>query len=135
MALKIINMQHKHFSVKERIKSFGYAFCGLKIFLREEHNARIHLTVAICTVAAGFLFKISAIEWVAIAFAIGIVVAFEIVNTAIEHIANFVSPEYNDKIKIIKDLTAGGVFVSALTAFAVGCIVFTPKIIDICLKS
>lgn len=124
-------MKQERFSIRKRTKSVGFAFNGLKILIREEHNSRIHLIAAISVVIAGFYLKISTFEWIAIIFAIGLVVALEIINSAIEHIANFVSLEKHDTIKKIKDLSAAGVLVTAITALIIGLIVFIPKIIDL----
>ena len=64
----------------------------------------------------------------AVIFSIGFVFVAEILNTAIENIADFISPGKNDKIKKIKDLAAAGVLISALTAFSIALIIFIPKI-------
>jgi diacylglycerol kinase len=122
-------MKNQKFSMQKTITSFVYAFNGLKIMIREETNSRIHLFAAICSVIAGILFKISSSEWIALVFAIGFVITIEIVNSAIENIADFVSPGKDDMIKKVKDLSAAGVLVSAITALAIGLIVFVPKII------
>ena len=121
-------MKPENFSIKKRIKSFGFAFNGLKILFQEEHNARIHLVAAIGVVVAGFLFNISGFEWIALTVAIGFVISIEIINTTIENIADFISPERNESIKKIKDLAAAAVLISALTALAIGLIIFIPKI-------
>lgn len=125
-------MKPQKFSIRKRIKSFLFAFNGLKILMTEEHNARIHLVAAICAVIASIVFEISAFEWIAVMVAIGLVFALELMNSAIERIADFVAPEKNEKIKKIKDLSAAGVLISAITALIVGLIVFLPKIIGLC---
>jgi len=122
-------MPKEKFSITKRLRSFGYAFNGLKILIREEHNARIHLITAVVAITAGFCLHISALEWIAIVFAIGFVITLEIINSAIENIADFVSPEKHDTIKKIKDLAAAGVLISSITALIIGLIVFLPKIL------
>lgn len=124
-------MKQQAFSLNKRFKSFRYAFNGLKILILEEHNSRIHLVAAMVVVLAGFFFKISALEWTAIVFAIGLVIVLEIINSAIENISDFVSPGQDDKIKKIKDLSAAGVLVGAITAAIIGMIVFVPKIVEL----
>jgi len=121
-------MKQQKFSIFKRIKSFGFAFNGLKILIKEEHNPRIHLVAAVCVISAGLFFQISTLEWIAIIFAVGFVIALEIINSAIEKISDFISPEKNDSIKKIKDLAAAGVLISALTALTIGLIIFIPKI-------
>lgn len=121
-------MNQEKFSIYKRLKSIVYALNGIKIVIVEEHNARIHLISAIIVVLAGFLFKISKAEWISIIFAIGFVFALEIINSAIENMADFISPEKNEQIKKIKDLSAGAVLIGATTAFVIGLIVFIPKL-------
>lgn len=123
-------MKHNKFSISQRLRSFKYAYRGLSVLIREEHNTRIHLVVAAVVVIAGFVFKITAFEWIAVVFASGFVITLEILNTAIEDICDFISPEKHEMIKRIKDLSAAGVLVSAIIAVIIGLIVFVPKIAD-----
>ena len=123
-------MKHQKFSISRRLKSFSYAFNGLKILIKEEHNSRIHLFVSIVVIIASFVFKIELYEWFAIIFSIGIVFAAELLNSAIENIADFISPDKNYKIKVIKDLSSAAVLICALTAATIGLIVFIPKILS-----
>ena len=111
------------------VRSFKYAFNGLKILVREEQNYVVHLTTTAVVVMLGFYYKISASEWTVLLLAIQVVLTLETVNTAIENLADFVSTERNDKIMRIKDLAAAGVLISAVTAMIIGMIVFGPKIL------
>lgn len=124
-------MKQQNFSINKRVKSFGYAFNGLKILILEEHNSRIHLLAAIVVVIAGYFYQLAALEWIAIVFAIGLVIALELFNSAIENISDFISPGHDITIKKIKDLSAAAVLVGAITAAIIGLIVFVPKIIGI----
>ncbi len=119
------------FSIKDRLLSFKHAFDGLSVLVKAEHNAWIHLAISIVAIALGFYFEISNTEWITIIICIGMVVSAEIFNTAIEHIANFIQPNHDERIKYIKDLGAAGVFISALTAFTVGLIIYLPKIMSL----
>jgi len=116
------------FSIKDRIMSFTHAYRGLQVLLKSEHNAWIHLALSIIAVTMGLYLHISNHEWIAIIICIGMVLAAEIFNTAIEHIANFVQPHQDLRIKMIKDLGAAGVFMTAISALIVGLIIFLPKI-------
>ncbi|HOY14816.1 MAG TPA: diacylglycerol kinase family protein [Saprospiraceae bacterium] len=124
-------MQEKEFSLRNRLHSFRFAFNGLKVLFQEEHNSRIHLVIAIVAIVAGFLCKITSYEWLAILLSLGLVISLEIVNTALEKIADFISPQYDSRIKIIKDLAAAGVLVGAFAAVGVGLVVFGPRILEI----
>jgi len=121
--------QAEKFSFTKRLASFRYAANGLKILIREEHNARIHLFAVCCVVGAGVLFKISKGEWIAIIFCIGLVFALELINSAIENTADLISKERNEMIKKIKDLSAGAVLIAAIAAAVIGLIIFLPKIL------
>ena len=79
----------------------------------------------------GFVFKISAGEWIAVIFCIGFVFALELINTSIENMADFVSQDYHNSIKKTKDLAAGAVLISAIAAVITGLIIFVPKIIEL----
>lgn len=125
-------MKSHKFSIKSRIKSFRYALQGIVTLIRNEHNARIHLVVAIAVVIAGVRLHISASEWMAIIFAIGFVFSLEAVNSAIEYIADLVSPDYHPLIQKAKDVAAAAVLIAAISAAAVGLIIFVPKLISLC---
>ena len=122
-------MNNERFSIKKRIKSFSYAFAGLKVLLKEEHNSRIHAVAAVCAVTAGFLLDISNTEWVAIIIVIGMVISAEIVNSSLERTADFIKAERDDRKRDIKDLGAAAVLVCAITAAITGIIIFLPKLI------
>ena len=124
-------MNKEKFSIKKRIKSFSYAFAGLKVLFREEHNSWIHATATVLVVAAGFLFRISYMEWIAILIVIGMVFSAEIINSSLERTADFVKAERDDRKRDIKDLGAAAVLVCAIIAAIVGIIIFLPKILSL----
>ena len=124
-------MKHKKFSISDRLKSFKYAVNGIRTLLIEEHNSRIHFLAAFVAIALALILKINKLEWIFIIFSIGIVITMEIMNTAMENLADFVSPGKHEEIKKIKDLAAAAVLVAALTACGTGIIIFLPKILNI----
>ncbi|RZK20705.1 MAG: diacylglycerol kinase family protein [Pedobacter sp.] len=120
--------ENRKFSFVDRIRSFKYAFNGLKFFFINDHNGRVHLFAAIIVIALSFYLQLSGLEWIAILSVISAVVVAEIINSAIEKLADVVSPEYHPKIKILKDLAAAAVLVTAFLAVGVGLIIFLPKL-------
>jgi diacylglycerol kinase len=114
--------------IVKRLNSFRHAWNGIIILLKEEPNGRIHFMAAFLILIVSFILKLNQYEWMAIIFSIGLVIVSEIFNTAIENIADFISPEHNEKIKKIKDLSAAAVLLSAITAVIVALIIFIPKI-------
>ena len=122
-------MKSEKFSVSKRVRSFKYAFNGLKIMLKEEHNSRIHLVAAIFALALGGFLKLSPTEWVLLCMVIGAVFMAELFNSALENLADIISPDKKEKIGKAKDLAAAAVLVSALVSIAMACFIFLPKIL------
>ncbi len=117
------------FLIKDRVRSFKYAFKGLAVLLKTEHNARIHVVIAILVIIACYLLKIEKWEWISIFLAIGLVFITELLNTALENLADVISPGLHEKIGFAKDLAAGAVLVAAIIALIIGCLVFIPRVI------
>ncbi|CAN5347224.1 diacylglycerol kinase family protein [soil metagenome] len=117
---------HRKFSLTGRLRSFRYAFSGIRHAFIHEHNFRIHLIAALLVCSVGFYLHISKIDWIIILFAIGFVLVTELLNSAIEVMADFISPEKNNSIRILKDISAGAVLISVLTAIIAGALVFFP---------
>jgi diacylglycerol kinase len=111
------------------IKSFGWAFNGLKDCILHEKNFRIQYIIALLIVIAGIFFSISASEWMIILICFAVVLSFEIINSAIEKLCDLVSPEFNLTIKKVKDMSASAVLLAAIISFIVGCIIFLPRIL------
>lgn len=117
--------------IGKRIASFGFAFKGIGILYRDTPNALIHLIFTVGVLIAGFLLHISVGEWIAVILCIGIVTAAEAFNSALESLADKVSPEKDPLIGKAKDLAAGAVLVAAVMAAIIGIIIFLPKIISL----
>ncbi len=118
------------FSMKKRLKSFVYAWKGIRSFICREHNAWIHCIVMAAVIAAGFFFQITRGEWIAVVLCFGLVLAAEGFNTAIERLVNLVSPQQHPVAGDVKDIAAGAVLVCAVVAATVGLIIFIPYIIE-----
>jgi len=114
--------------LRGRLRGFGFAAKGALILLKNEESIQVQVVIAVIMTIAGFYFEITAIEWMLQIFAIGLVISIEGLNTAIEEMANFVHPNFNKKIGVIKDVAAGAVFFAALTAVVIGCFIYFPKL-------
>ncbi|MGO4904096.1 diacylglycerol kinase [Flavobacterium sp. W20_MBD1_R3] len=110
-----------------RLKSVTYAFKGALKLISTEHSIMVQFSIGILLTIAGFYFDITKTEWLFQTFAIGLVLSIEGLNTALEKIADFIHPNYNEKIGFIKDIAAGAVFFAALTAITIGSIIYIPK--------
>jgi len=121
-------MKSRKFSIPERIRSFKYAFRGFLWLIREEHNSWIHFAAVVILIPVCFLLHISLIEWTLITICIGLVLAMELVNSAIERLADKISPRRDTDIGKIKDIAAAAVLISAIAAAIVGLIILVPKL-------
>ena len=113
--------------VSGRMKSMTYAVQGAKKLITTEHSIMVQFSLGILMTIAGFYIGITKAEWIFQTFAIGLVMSVEGLNTAVEKIADFIHPNYHEKIGFIKDIAAGAVFFAAITAIAVGLIIYIPS--------
>ena len=123
-------MQHefnKHFSIYHRMKSFRYAFRGIFLVIRNQHNCWIHLSVLLIVIILGIIFSLTSWEWCIIILTSALVLSLEAVNTALEYLVDMVSPQYQKQARDIKDIAAGAVLISAVAAVIAGLLIFLPK--------
>lgn len=121
-------MKTDHSFVTGRLKSFKYAILGAYKLVTTEHSIMVQFSLGILITIAGFYFNISKTDWLFQTMAIGLVLSIEGLNTAVEKIADFIHPDFHDKIGFIKDIAAGAVFFAAVVAIAVGLIIYIPII-------
>ena len=121
-------MNKKQSFLNNRIKSIGYAFKGAYHLITTEASIKVQFAFGIIMTIAGFYFELSTTEWIIQILVIALIMTVEGINTAIEEIANFIHPELNKKIGLIKDISAGAVFIFALAAIIIGLLIYAPKI-------
>ncbi|WP_296149592.1 diacylglycerol kinase family protein [uncultured Flavobacterium sp.] len=121
-------MKTDHSFVTGRLKSFKYAIFGAYKLITTEHSVMVQFSLGILMTIAGFYFQISKTDWLFQTMAVGLVLSIEGLNTAVEKIADFIHPDFHDKIGFIKDIAAGAVFFAAVAAIAVGLIIYIPII-------
>ncbi len=108
--------------------SFGYAIEGVKIALKKEPNFRVHLAIAIVVLVVSSFLNLTSFEWFGLLITMAFVLTMELFNTAIEAIVDIVSPDFHEKAKIAKDVSAAAVLLSSIFAIAIGIVVLLPKI-------
>ena len=109
-----------------RVKSVSFAVKGAVKLITTEHSIMVQFCIGIIMTILGFFMHITATEWLFQTLAIGLVLSVEGLNTAIEKIADFIHPNYHEKIGFIKDIAAGAVFFAAMTAIVIGLIIYVP---------
>lgn len=112
------------FSLRKRFESFRYALNGLRTLLLTQHNAWIHLVATVLVLVLGLVLHIKCYEWIPLIIVISIVWMAEALNTAMEFLCDAAVPEIHPLIEKAKDVAAGAVFMSALSALVVGILVF-----------
>ena len=122
-------MQKSESFFVNRIRAVKFAAKGFWILITSEKAIIAQLIIAAFMTVVGFLFHISATEWMFQLFAIALLLVAESLNTAIEKMADFIHPEFHKKIGLIKDISAGASFFAALFAIIIGFIIYLPKII------
>ena len=111
-------------------KSFGYAFEGIWAVISKERNMQIQCCAMVLVIAAGLFFKVSLTKWCLCFILFGLVMALEMVNTAVESVVDLVTEERKPLAKLAKDAAAGAVLIAAIMAAVTGCLIFIPELMD-----
>lgn len=105
-------------------KSFRNAFRGVRSVAKHERNFRIHMCMTFYVLVFSIIGEVSKADILRFILCFGIVMAAELVNTSIELLCDAVSGRFDERIREIKDIAAGAVLVTAISAAAVGLITF-----------
>lgn len=116
-------------SKKFHILSFKYAFEGIVAALKKEPSLKFHLLAAILVIVLSLFLRLSSKDFIIIILLIGFVIALELTNTAIEAVIDEFTQNEHPGAKLAKDISAGAVLVSAITATVVGLLIFIPYLI------
>ncbi len=114
-----------------RWASFRAALAGAAVTLKTQPNAWIELIAAVVVITAGWWLQIDRIEWAIIALTLGLILALESVNTAIEATVDLASPEHHPLAKVAKDAAAGALIFAVLGSLGVAAAIFGPRIITL----
>lgn len=110
----------------KRALSFKYAFEGIVTAFRDQPNLKLHLFASAAVVFVGLFLGITKTEWLILTLTMGLVITFELTNTAIEEIVDSFTDRVHPSAKKAKDVAAAAVLVAAITAVIVGLIIFVP---------
>lgn len=123
--------KNKQFSMRRFFKSFKYTWEGLVYAYHNEQSMTLIFFVSILVTALGILLKINPFEWAFCILGLGIMVAIELLNTAIEAVVDLASPEIHPLAKIAKDTGSAASGVYSFLVFISACFIFIPKIISL----
>lgn len=119
--------------IKNMVDSFNYAIEGLIYAVRTQRNMRIHMIATLVVLTASFFYNLSKIEFLIVLITITMVITAEMVNTAVECAIDATTNYYHPLAKIAKNVAAGAVFVTAITAVVVGYVIFWDKLMTLSL--
>jgi len=111
---------------KKLAKSFKFAVSGIETILKEEHAFKVMFLIAILVIIAMFYFGLPLVQKVLLFIMIILVLILELINSVIEKVLDFVCPELNGKVKVIKNVLAGIVLLASLGAAVIGILIFSP---------
>ncbi len=115
--------------IQRFIRAFGFAFAGLRHAFRYDQNLRFHAVMALLVIAASIFFHVSHFEMGILGVMILLVMATEMINTAIEQMVNLITKEHHQEAKIAKDVSSGMVLLTAMGSLIVGILIFVPYIL------
>lgn len=116
--------------MKKMLTSLRCASSGVGYALSTERNMRVHLSVFVLALIAGYILEISKFEFLLILAISALTFSLELTNTAIERLADRVSPEYDEKIGVVKDVMAGAVLVSSIFSIVMGVVIFLQPLLN-----
>ena len=132
MDLQDNNNNKRKWKNRDVISSLEFALTGIFTAFKEEKNMRSHVLSALAAIIAGLIFRISTTEWLFLLLSIFLVIAFEIMNSAVENVVDLASDyHFSMRAKNAKDMAAGAVLVVSVFAVITGLIIFLPKLWDI----
>lgn len=128
----IFEADKKKVNVKKQplFKSFRFAINGIAHTFQNERNFRIHCAITVLVLGLSAWLKISPVEWCLILLCIGLVLAMELINTALEAIVDLASPEKTELARIAKDTAAAAVFCVSMISVVIGLIILLPPLMD-----
>ena len=118
-------------SPQKHVRRFGFAFQGIIHVILNEANFRVHLLTACFVSILAYVLRFSTSEWAILLVTIGLVLASEMVNSAMEELTDHLVKEHHEGVRIVKDVAAGSVLISAIISVIIGIILFVPKITPI----
>lgn len=111
--------------VKKRLQAFRDAFRGWLFFSHEPH-AIIHLIAACVVVGLAYWLEVTKTDWMILLLCIGVVLVTEMLNSALERLADALHPDHHPLVGKSKDIAAGAVLVVAVIAAVIGGMIFWP---------
>lgn len=118
---------NKPFKNKNFLEALKNSIKGIITAFIMERNIKIDSVIAVLVLITAFIIQLNYLEMIAVIISIAIVITAEIFNSAIENIVDLITEEYNERAKIIKDISSGAVLISSIGATLVALVIFINK--------
>lgn len=118
-------------NIKQFFLSMTYALRGITYVWRYEQNFRIQCMIGIFVFAMTFVFRLRRSEMIVILLLILLVLLLELLNSAVEKLADVLKPRLSEQIEITKDIMAATVLLSSIGSFIIGLIIFLPHVVEV----
>lgn len=112
--------------IRKHLNSYQYAIRGIRLAFLYENNMAYHLAAAIAVVIINVLLAVSRVDWLITLILVSLAWMSEILNTAIEKLADRVTKDHDPLIGQVKDLAAGAVLIICIFAVICACIIYIP---------
>ena len=116
-----------------RFKGIIIAISGMFFLLKNEDSIKVQSICILLIISLGYYFEITKNEWIIHIILIGFILTTEALNTVAEKICDYINPKYDDRIKLIKDISAGAVSFAVISSLIVLIIIYYPYV-SACLK-
>ena len=123
------DLKKRDITPKGILQTIKNSLSGFKSYAKEGKSIIIYLFGVIFEIIMGFVYKVNGLEWILIICILGIILAVELINTAIENTCDVITKEYSPYIKIAKDCGSAATFTIFTVAIILNIIIFLPKII------
>jgi diacylglycerol kinase (ATP) len=119
---------------RQWLKSVNFAIEGIIHAAKTQRHLRYHFYIAAAVIIISYMLGVKRFEFLIIALSVIAVLLAELFNTAIEAVVDIASPEQSEKARIVKDISAGAVLVTAFGVAVIGYIILSPYLRDFFLK-
>ena len=123
--------ERKKKGIHRFFNSVNYSMAGLRYAYKNEQSMTIHVTMTASVIILGIVLDITRMEWIICIFLLGMIMATELINTALEAVVDLVTQDYHPLAKIAKDTASAAVFIFSIVAAIIGGFIFIPHIIDL----
>lgn len=129
--MQVSRNKSKYTGLKRVFYSAKYSINGLSYAYRHEHSLWIHAGCSLVAIVLGIIFNITHMQWSLVLISLAVILAFELVNTAMEACVDMVTLEYNELARIAKDCCSAATFVVSMTGIVIILVVFWPHFVTL----